>query len=385
MREVTIVEFRSDKFANAWRDLEERVPLHDLGQTYAWTRSWWDAYENHGPARKELFLLADEESGQISALWPCFIRHRHGLRVIHWLGHCDGMTTDYCGPLVLKTFEDHGYHAFIKALAEKADRWDVAVLSSPPWGDVHTRILKATRLHDSTPVIYKESRITGHLMEISLRQGIDAVLARMGKKTRADVRSYLRAAGQTGATLTFFWGRTIASRLYVLYELNSSRWEVFRDKKNCEFMDKMIQAQGVEQSKVFLGLLVLRERAIASVLGYIAAGRCFLHSAGILRESINKMSPGMTLYSLLFQRLAEMGVHTVDLSPGTEEYKSRMGATPVPINTLFLWTSRKHIYSWRLLNWVRRNKGLLIRMFARKGQMFQPKQSQTLGIIKEYE
>ena len=48
MRILSADEFFSDTFAERWHALLQACPAHDLGQTYAWNRSWWQFYEHSG-------------------------------------------------------------------------------------------------------------------------------------------------------------------------------------------------------------------------------------------------------------------------------------------------------------------------------------------------
>jgi CelD/BcsL family acetyltransferase involved in cellulose biosynthesis len=64
---------------------------------------------------------------------------------------------------------------------------------------------------------------------------------------------------------------------------------------------------------------------IAAVLGYLDKRRCFLHSAGVQRSKVKSLAPGITLYAQLIRKLIETNVKVLDLSPGIEEYKLRLG------------------------------------------------------------
>ena len=76
MRAVPYEEFTSQQFKDAWNLLLNTQPIYDIGNTYEWTRRWWDTYKDIGVWKKELFIIAQENNGQITAIFPLLIKER---------------------------------------------------------------------------------------------------------------------------------------------------------------------------------------------------------------------------------------------------------------------------------------------------------------------
>jgi len=345
---ISAEEFGSEAFAAQWRALLERCPHHDIGQTETWNRSWWQHYAGSGSSRKELFVVADADGSQLLSLWPMFVRKRFGLKVLSWIGHVDGMITDYSMPLLPDNHRENGVQAFLGFLADNASRWDVVDLSIPGWSGLLPIFARSAAVYGSRRKLSWNTHIIEHCTAIDLPASFDAFLASLGSATRSNVRQYLRAADKSGATLEIVRGRDCGAALPELLRLNRERWDVFADVRARDFLTGYVAHLPADDEHVLLASLRTQDKVLAAILGFENQGVCYLHSAGVAREASAGFSPGTTMYAMLIKAMIAAGRTRVDMSPGMEEYKLRLGATVDSVFGMTLWHKPSSIDRWRI-------------------------------------
>jgi len=339
-------EFASDGFAAKWRALLERCPPHDVGQTDWWNRCWW----MHYAPGKQLFIVAEEKDGQLLALWPLCQRKRFGLRILSWVGQSDGMITDYTMPLLPEREREKGVQAFLEFLAEHQAQWDIVDLSLPGWSGLLPVMTRSAAVFGSRKQLSWHTHIIEHCTAIDLPGTFDAFLASLGSTTRSHVRQYLRAVDKLGATFEILRGPACAEGLPELIRLNRERWQVFDDERARRFLADYVAHLPQDDDATFLLRLRHGGRTLAAIVGFEAKGVCYLHSAGVTREAPPGLSPGTVMYVLFARAMIEGGLSRLDMSPGMEEYKLRLGAKVDAVYGLTLWQRTSAIERWRFAN-----------------------------------
>jgi CelD/BcsL family acetyltransferase involved in cellulose biosynthesis len=337
-------EFASDAFAAKWRALLEQCPPHDVGQTDWWNRCWW----KHYAAGKHLFIIAEEKDGQLLALWPLCRRKRFGLRVLSWVGQADGMITDYTMPLLPERHREKGVQAVFEFLAEHQAQWDIVDLSLPGWSGLLPVMTRSAAVYGVRNKLSWHTHIIEHCTAIDLPASFDTFLASLGSTTRSHVRQYLRAVDKLGAEFEILRGPACSGALPELISLNRERWQVFDDERARVFLADYVAQLPPEDEATFLLRLRLGDRTLAAILGFEASGVCYLHSAGVTREAPTGLSPGTVMYALFAKAMIEGGRTRLDMSPGMEEYKLRLGAVVDAVYGLTLWRGDAAIDRWRL-------------------------------------
>jgi CelD/BcsL family acetyltransferase involved in cellulose biosynthesis len=368
IRLVGADEFMSADFAQRWRALLREVSSpHDLGQTYAWNRTWWQSYEKHGAGVKQLFVLAEEGEGQLlRAVWPFFMRQRFGLRAIHWLGQVEGMITDYMVPIVPDEHRPAAVKALLGFLANNSDLWDVVNLTIPTWSGWFSHFAKALAIHGSRAALKWEADISDSSTAVDLPPSFEALLSSLGADTRKNLRRYLRAVEREGAEFTICEGDDIVPGLPDLFRLNSLRWRVFSDEESRTFLRGVVGRATTDGDLPLLVSLGLRGETLATALCYQSKGICFYHSAGVVRRTVAGFSPGIAMIALLMRYLIGRGARRLDFSPGLEEYKLRLGGTVEPLISVMFWRHESCIRKWRALNFINRSKLLVMRQLTAK-------------------
>jgi CelD/BcsL family acetyltransferase involved in cellulose biosynthesis len=344
--------------AQGWSAALRRAALYDIGHTPQWAHAWWRSYGEAGAVQKSSWILVDRPDGVVHGVWPFMIRRRYGMRIVHWVGQVDGMITDYLGAALPPPDGGPGTRRCLEHLAASTSLWDVVDLRVPAWSGQLSWFAREAALVGPRLGLAWEVRIADHAVAVDLSSGVEGYMATLGKRTREDVARVLRAPDKEGLVLTVHEGVAVAGSLASLFELNSARWTVFHRCGDRAFMEAAVADLVAAREPVFLAELSERGRVAAAVLGFQACGRYFLHPAGVSREKLGGLGPGVTLYVLLIRWLVSRGVPALDLSPGLESYKLRLGNRVEPLYQFLLWHRGSRITRWRAFDYLRRQKQL---------------------------
>jgi CelD/BcsL family acetyltransferase involved in cellulose biosynthesis len=355
MRIVPSEEFLGDAFAARWQTLLDHYSPHDLGQTPVWNQCWWRHFGAPGSSAKELFVLADEQSGCLQAVWPFFVRKRHGLRVIHWIGQTEGMITDYMTPIVATPDRERATLALLEFLAERADTWDFLDVTLPGWSSTYPSFTKTTIVHGPRMGLQWKGEIVDHSSSIMLPSTFEAFLESLGNTTRRHIRQYLRGADRAGARFEIASGCAVVRDLPELFRLNAERWAVFNGSSSRHFLTEVTERLAAAGS-LFLASMRMQDQMIATALCYRHDGTTYVHSAGVVRQSPKGFSAGTTLYTHLIRALIDKRCSRLDLSPGLEEYKLRLGASVETVLGFTLWKRSAAYRRWKAIQAVRQTK-----------------------------
>ena len=357
MRIVPYDEFRSAKFEASWKlILEDTNALGDIGNSYEWNKCWWETYKSSGVATRDLFVLADDAQGKITAIWPLFIRHRYGMKTIHWIGQADGMITDYMAPVLSEQDKGKQVFNFINYLYENTSYWDVVDLKIPQWANLLTPFIKNFVLTGKELGLQWQLNVSDNAVVVDLTADFETYLSQLGKQTKTHVRQYLRGATRNNIHLGIYKGPSLVDKLPILFELNSMNWQIFQTDIARNFLLDVAGQFARNHSSLFLACLSCDEKCIATALGFEKNDTCYIHPAGIIRKQISGISPGITMYALLIQSLIERGFKKLDLSPGLEEYKLRLGGHIEPVYQFLVWHKSSKINRWRMFDWLRKKR-----------------------------
>ncbi|MEI6139829.1 MAG: GNAT family N-acetyltransferase [Mariniphaga sp.] len=338
MKLISDQEFLTTELEHCWNKITSRAIPYDIGQQYGYSRLWWQFYKSNIIDKKNLLII--DSSDELASIWPFMLRTQYLLNGIHIIGQIDGIMTDYCVPIL--TEPDRFAAQLFKAITfinSKRIKWDYLKINIPNW----TNYLRTdTDLHlnnDLKNLIWKTKKYDNYTY-IPLENNFEHYVSNLGSKTRADVRKYLKIFKSGDFRFLVIEGEEILKYLPELIKLNSHTWSIFKGKGkvNIDFITNLITTESVfTNGKIILPVLFYEDKVIACVFGYLNNGRCFLHTAGILRTKVNSLSPGITLYGLLIKHFFETGIDVIDLSPGIEDYKLRLNAKIESITQLIVF------------------------------------------------
>ena len=285
-------------------------------------------------------MLVSEDMNQVFPLMLC---PRRGLTRLTWLGQGYGMPTDYVGPLASK-IDRTDVHQLLDYLYIQRGNWAYAELAIAPWQSAMNALVNGVFTYNHHP-IYKDVSYIGDQMSIELPASYDIWVENLGRRTRSDVRKYRKKMAGCGAEVKLSWGQTSEEALDDLFELSGRKWNVFAKQIDKTFLHNVCSSTWPAQEGLFLATLKFSGMIKAAVLGYKCGTSCFLHAAGVGEGGDTGIAPGIALYASLIEELMKLGVTYVDLSPGAEEYKFRLGGKWAPLVALRFSFSRPMFYA----------------------------------------
>jgi CelD/BcsL family acetyltransferase involved in cellulose biosynthesis len=328
--------FSQEELAQIWLRCCSST-IHDLGQHPAWSNNWLRTYKK---AKDVDLVLVSEDTTQV---YPLMLHQKHGMRRLTWLGQGTGMPTDYVGPLAAK-LDRSDVHCLLDHLYLVRDRWDYAELAIAPWQAEANALINGTLTYGHHP-IWRDFAYVGNQVAIELPSTYDLWVESLGRRTRSDVRKYRKKMAACGAEIDLLWGSASEEALSELFELNCRKWTVFANETDKSFLRNVCRSTWPVQDGLFLATLTFSGATRAAVLGYKCGTSCFLHTAGIGDGGDTGIAPGIALYAALFDELLNLGVTYVDLSPGAEEYKFRLGGKWSPLVAMRFSFSKPMFYA----------------------------------------
>jgi hypothetical protein len=359
MRLVSYDEFCTSDFRRLWKQLLRANAVYDMGQTYEWVKTWWETYHSIGRWKKRWFLLAHEGNNRnIDGLFPIVIRERFGLRVVEYLGQSKGFTTDYVGFVGARAQLAGAVNSLFTFLLEREEQWDVLSLQIPEWCDGLWPYLTCRSLSRDNARVKWRVDVPECSVALALPTDFDLYLSSLGRRTRADVRRYLRAIRADDGSLHIHRGGALLHHLQALLRLNSCNWTVFQGDHDRHFMVQVMSELIAGEEPVFLAELRVGHESLAAVQGFENSDRCFLHTAGVMRSTSATFSPGHAMYAMLIQDMIQQRRTVLDLSPGLEQYKLHFGGIRIePVYRLEVQHRRSRNIRWTAFQFLLKNAG----------------------------
>jgi CelD/BcsL family acetyltransferase involved in cellulose biosynthesis len=276
-----------------------------LFQSYAWMAAWATAIQ--GQALGDIRILTVEDR----CIVPLFVQRRLGIRRLRWLGV---EVTDYCDVIAAETSDGLDLAAAIRANLPPAD---IVELTQMRAGSLAARIFDASvqpggqscpyiTIAGYTPpgdIIYAERRAAG-------AGGLDHDIA-TDEIERADIVDFV-VAQKRQALLR----RGIATTEY--------------DRRVTPFLRSLATLDYSPGTRPFFSRLSLGGQPIAAQIGFVAGGTLFYYLPAF-DHAYRQYSPGHLLLLKLVREAARLGLNTVDLLRGREQYKFKWTSTEQPL------------------------------------------------------
>jgi CelD/BcsL family acetyltransferase involved in cellulose biosynthesis len=309
-----------------WNEVISKSGLmHDLGQTPEWCRCWAETYP---AAYNKLVIYNDALS-----VYPFMIRRIAGLRVLMWIGQKYGMASDYSGGA--------GSYQQLFDFLRGLDGWDVVCLQLPHWQNETANIVKAVHRYEK---YLWTIDVSFQSVVIDLPETFEGWLEMMGYDSRYKARTCLKRFEKGTAKFEILRGANIPSAIDDLIANNAKQWNVLSREQDVSFLKSVVR--DLENNKnIFLARLYEGSTTWASAIGYHSGSRVFLHTAGVRRERVQGMAPGVTLYALLIRELVKEHVQQVDFCLGLDEYKFHLGGHWVPGHRV-VFARNRLAYCW---------------------------------------
>jgi len=301
-----------------WRRLAERSDFPTAFSDPAWLLAWWQNYgEQHEPWS---YAWEDEQGGLRGLALLALGRSRLTRELSFAGGSWNGLDTLVCAPGAEEEFA----RLLMQALSERAGEWDVWRIQRLRTDCALARMLlgRGERLRSAA----HDLRLQPFL---ELPGDVEAYEARFGSKQRSTQRRKWRKLTGLGAV-----ARVIADRdeaqpaLHELLALRRARAQ--EQRQRYKHMDEryerfLTEAVGdLLPGGVRLWTLELDGATLASRLNLIEGAREHSYLLGLGNDHAN-LSPGNSLELEAIRSAIEQGRTEIELGPGRDQYKYRLG------------------------------------------------------------
>lgn len=323
---------------------------HTIFSTWEWLSTWWRHFGND----KKLMILLAEERDKILGIAPLMysVRKKFGLRMgkIEFVG---AEASDY-SDFLLADRKEECIKAFVKHFAKYPEKWDCVQLTDIPQRSECLRLLNKT----SRDAYVASTRLLYDCPYVPLPKSFDIYLSSLTSNFRYNLRRGLRQL-QKKHTVEFkeysnlesFREGTIA-----LFDLHQNRWEgknkpgIFSDHRAREFHLDIAESFS-ERGWLGLSLLLVDDKAVASLYGFKYSSRFYAYIAGMdsafYRYGVNNL---LLLHAI--ENHIKEGLTEFDFLRGGEPYKYRWKA--LDRSNFEIVLTRKGLLP-RIHNWLGKN------------------------------
>jgi len=327
--------FGSSTFADQWAQAFAASYFQATGGSYSWCQNWWQHFQQTKNSAKALYLLKDDKDPNV--IFPLMVKSFKGMKIIEFLGQSGGAFTDYVGPLCPEKDFKKQFRQLLNFLYTHPDDWDFTCLRLALTPQQYSEMITAIVDESRAQQIRWDMQIPFENVRVDFPLNFATYLASLGYKTRRNIKFCLRNCAAENVEFNILTGDAAVNNLKYLFELNSKNWTVFNNPQNRLFLTSTAKDLVQEKEQFILPQLTANGDVIATVFGFLTADTCYLHAAGVNRHFSKKVSPGITMYAHIIQSLIEKNIRVLDLGPGLQEYKLRLGGTIAPVYKLNLW------------------------------------------------
>lgn len=357
-----------------WDRLAARNPAATPFARWAVHRAWWDAYGANAHDETLVFVDVDPAAEPAPAAEPdpppvaiAPLMHRHEVepddaarRTV--LRHGAAGTLTPVEPTAKAVFMGASYHAdYATLLGAPADLPAVAAAvveylagvvddadQQVPWDVVDLRRLRCSDpATDALAGAFERRAVAAGWRLVVEREdvcpvvtlpesgGFEALLARLDKKDRHEIRRKLRRAAASGP-IDLVEAADPLAELDAFVDLHQRRWgadglfpPTEGGRQSRRFLERLFELAWPE-GFVGLAFLEVGGRRIGAGITFDDGETVYFYNAGIDPEAA-ALSPGVLLAERLIRRAIELGRRRFDFLRGNEPYKYSWGAVDEPI------------------------------------------------------
>lgn len=327
---VRVIESERDFAAlePEWERLQSDATATSVFQTFAWMKSFWDAYGRGQPLR----VLVASDGGAIVGILPLYIHTlpmlKFPVRMLRLVGTGGDTFPDDLGPVLAKGREEE----VARALADAALRlpgWDVLLLHDMlPDNAFTAAIAKASRSARLSPMTGRSERIA----YLDLPESFDAWLKSLSGDRRYRIRSARKKLVAAQPTARFFvWedGATLDRGIDRLIELHTKRWGDGQSNsfKTPEYIGchRAVMHGLFAKDRLRLYCLEASGQIIAMFYFYKFRDRVYLMQSGFDPEYSN-VKPGQVLLGHIVEHAIGEGNKVLDFLRGDHRYKDEIAS-----------------------------------------------------------
>lgn len=324
-RWISLEELRERR--DEWRALASGSEFPIAFSDPAWVLAWWESY---GEGYEPWTLALEDQHGSFRAL---ALLTRHSSRLARTLlfagGSWNGLVSLICAPGSEAEFSA----SLIEALSERRREWDVWRIQRLP-----TQSVLARTLLDDGPGLRAAAHDLRLQPYLELPGTVEQFEASFGSKQRSTQRRKWRKLTELGAVPRLVSDpEEVELTLHALLELRRER-AIAMDQRHshmdARYEDFLLRAvRGLLPDGARLWTLELGGEMLASRLNLIGGTREHSYLLGLSDEHPN-LSPGNSLELHAIHEAIRQGRTELELGPGRDVYKYRLGGRDREITRL---------------------------------------------------
>jgi CelD/BcsL family acetyltransferase involved in cellulose biosynthesis len=336
---------RADQFEALrpeWDALLARAEA-SLFQSWEWQWSWWRHY-----GRGRLCLLTARRDGALVGIAPLMLGRYYGLpmRRLQFIGT---LGTDYMDLILARGEEEPLIDAFLQAIAERRDRWDLVDLQQIRGSSPLARATAPPPCH--TLRLHQEQ-----CPFVALPGTWDEYTGSLGKSLRKNIGYYRRLMEREHATeIETVANGHLPEAMEEFFALHQARWRrrrlpgAFAGSRIRRFHHE-VAARCLERGWLRLHRLRLDGQTRAVLYCFNYGGKGYYYQGGF-EPTLARYSPGTVLTAHAIEDAIQLGAAEFDFLRGDEPYKYAWKASDRENVRLLIWRSA---FPSRLAPWLNR-------------------------------
>lgn len=319
-----------DALRDEWDSLLARSS--DFFMSHAWQRVWWKHL-----GRGDLCVVTIRDAhGQLTGIGPWFIEQIGSQRIVRTIG-CEAVA-DYLSPILRPGTEEQTATALLHfMLSDSAPAWDTFHLCNIPQDSPSLEWI---------PRIAQTCGLTSEIQQedicpiIDLPSNYEAYLESLDKKQRHELRRKRRRAEEYGVSCYIVSPEhNLTEEIEAFLELMAlstpDKAKFLDERGHREFFREIGQVM-FDLGHLELLFLNVEGQRVAAMWQFSYQDRMMLYNSGLTPSAFAALSPGIVLLTYSVEDAIRREFKKYDFLQGDEEYKFRMGASPLTVHNLIV-------------------------------------------------
>jgi CelD/BcsL family acetyltransferase involved in cellulose biosynthesis len=328
---------RLDSLSGQWNALLADSPSNSVFLSWEWAGAWMDAVYPDAPL---LVIAVHDGDGRLVGLAPFYRTTLTLLSTVTYkclriIGDCNS-GSDYPDIIARPGMKDQVLAKVVQCLMERKESWDLLWMPAmAAWADQAGPLDRACRDFS----LLRSARDRTY-MAIPLPGSYESYLAKLGTKSRSNIRKYSKMLLGGNWRLDFCRRKEDLPRMLdSLMALHRKRWQAvgeagsFDRKPALARFYRRFAPVALEKGWLRLLTLVIDEEPQAALYGYVHNG---VFSAVQCGCNLELEGAGTVLWTLAIKNSIEEGLREFDYLQGEDEYKRRLGAVPRTGREMFI-------------------------------------------------
>ncbi|MFK7737819.1 MAG: GNAT family N-acetyltransferase [Pirellulaceae bacterium] len=311
--------------SDAWSNLYVESPF----MTFQWLHSWWEKMIS----KDDLYIVTVRNpAGETELIAPFYLHHsRTRGKEIRFLGS-GRICSDYASfPFRCSENAQGATSALGQWLIEQRD-WDCINLEGAATADPLVSCFLESLYDAGHQIVEREEE---SFWRLELSESFDEFLATRSKKIRQKIRKIEREL-VPATTIEFCkTPQDVSESLDHFAAMHIARHEAVHGHKGCfenpsfrDFLNETL-VHFLDQERLWFGTTRFDGEVASSCIA-IESNQVLYYYQTSFDPAKSRLQPGWLQNTMLIKRAIESGIRSIDFLRGNEDYKSKIGAIPIP-------------------------------------------------------